>query len=200
MNRRAAVGCSRSTAMGRALPRQGEDHHRSAAVILEERAWLKRVTGLVAVGAVLACAGSLGAAPGSQVFASNCIVCHQPDAKGVPGIYPPLADTVGRYVKLKEGRAYLAHVPSFGLTGPIESHGESVDSNMPPLTQLSDDDIAAVITYVLTKFNQSQLPADFKPLTAEEVHEYRAKEMSETDVHSEQASLLEALRKASDPK
>ena len=161
---------------------------------------MKWLTRLVAVGAVLAGARTLSAAPGSQVFASNCIVCHQPDAKGVPGIYPPLADTVGLYVKLKAGRAYLAHVPSFGLTGPIESHGETVDSNMPPLTQLSDEDIAAVITYVLTKFNQSLLPADFKPFTAQEVHGYRTKEMSETDVHSERAPLLEALKKAGDLK
>ncbi len=159
---------------------------------------MKRVTGLVAVGAVLACAGTVGAAGGSQVFASNCIVCHQPDAKGVAGIYPPLADTVSSYVKLKAGRAYLAHVPSFGLAGPIDSHGESFDSNMPPLTQLSDDDIAAVINYVLTRFDQSLLPGDFKPLTAEEVHGYRAKQMSEAEVHSERASLLETLKKAGD--
>jgi mono/diheme cytochrome c family protein len=161
---------------------------------------LKRVTGLTAVGAILACAGSAGAAAGSQIFASNCIVCHQPDAKGVPGIYPPLADTVGNYVKLKAGRAYLAHVPSFGLAGQVDSHGESFDSNMPPLTQLSDDDIAAVINYLLTKFNQPLLPADFKPLTTEEVHGYRAKPMQETDVHSERAALLDALKKAGDLK
>jgi mono/diheme cytochrome c family protein len=157
---------------------------------------LKRVTGLIAVVAMLACAGPTGAAGGSLLFASNCIVCHQPDGRGVQGIYPPLNDTVCRYVKLKAGRAYLAHVPSFGLAGQIDSHGESFDSNMPPLTQLTDDEVAAVINYVLTKFNQSILPGDFKPLTAEEVHGYRAKPMSETDVRNERAALLAALKKA----
>lgn len=161
---------------------------------------MKRLTGLVAAGVVLAWAGTVSAASGSQIFASNCMVCHQPDAKGVPGIYPPLADTVGTYVKLKAGRIYLAHVPSFGLTGKVDSHGESFNNNMPPLSNLSDDDIAAVINYVLTKFNQSRLPAGFKPLTAEEVHGYRAKSMSEDEVHSERAALLEALKKAGDLK
>lgn len=161
---------------------------------------MKWVTGMIAAGAMLACGATLHAAPGSQVFASNCIVCHQPDAKGVQGIYPPLADTVGVYVKLKQGRAYLAHVPSFGLTGVIVTHGESIDGNMPPVSQLSDEEIAAVINHVLTTFNKSLLPADFKPLTAEEVHGYRAKEMSEADVHSERAALMEALKKAGDLK
>lgn len=161
---------------------------------------MKRATGLVAVGVVLAYAGTAGAAGGSQIYASHCIVCHQPDAKGVPGIYPPLADTIGNYVKLKAGRAYLAHVPAFGLAGQIDSHGGSFDGNMPPLTQLSDDDIAAVINYVLTRFNQSLLPADFKPFTAEEVHGYRAKHMEEADVYRERAALLDALKKAGDLK
>ena len=161
---------------------------------------MKRVTGLIAVVAILACAGTAGAAGGSQLFASNCIVCHQPDGKGVTGIYPPLNDAVGQYVKLKAGRAYLAHVPSFGLAGQIDTHGESFDGNMPPLTQLGDDKIAAVINYVLTKFNHSILPGDFKPFTAEEVHGYRAKPMSETDVHSERAALMAALKKAGDLK
>jgi mono/diheme cytochrome c family protein len=161
---------------------------------------LQRVIGLIAVGAVVGFAGTAGAAGGSQVFASNCIVCHQPDGKGVPGIYPPLADTIGSYVKLKAGRVYLAHVPSFGLAGKVDSHGGSFDGNMPPLTQLSDDDMAAVINYVLAKFNQSLLPGDFKPLTAEEVHGYRAKPMEEANVHSERAALLDALKKAGDLK
>jgi mono/diheme cytochrome c family protein len=155
---------------------------------------------MIAAVTMLAGGATVYAAPGSQVFASNCIVCHQPDGKGVQGIYPPLAETVGAYVKLKQGRAYLAHVPSFGLTGVVVTNGESIDGNMPPVSQLSDEDIAAVINYVLTTFNKSLLPADFKPLTDDEAHGYRAKEMSESDVHNERAALIEALKKAGDLK
>jgi mono/diheme cytochrome c family protein len=150
--------------------------------------------------AIFACSANVHAAGGSEVFASNCIVCHQPDAKGVQGIYPPLAETVGVYAKLKQGRAYLAHVPSFGLTGVIVTNGESIDGNMPPLSQLSDDEVAAVINYILTKFNSRLLPANFKPLTIGEVHGYRAKPMTETEVHNERAALFEALKKAGDLK
>ncbi|HTW89712.1 MAG TPA: cytochrome c [Candidatus Binataceae bacterium] len=160
----------------------------------------RRTIRVIVAGVVLAYAAAAGAAGGSQVFASNCMVCHQADAKGVPGIYPPLADTIGSYVRFKAGRAYLAHVPSFGLAGQIDSHGESFDNDMPPLTQLSDADIAAVIGYVLTRFNQSLLPGDFKPLTADEVHRYRASHMEEADVYRERAALLGALKQAGDLK
>ncbi|MGH7906203.1 MAG: c-type cytochrome [Candidatus Binataceae bacterium] len=152
------------------------------------------------IGGNLVCMAPALAASGSSVFIAQCAVCHQPDAKGVEGIYPPLAGSIGNYVKLKQGREYVVRVPSFGLTGPIKVHGEEFSSTMPPLSQLSDEDIAAALNYVLTHFNQSLLPKDFKPLTADEVKGYRAASMSEEQVHAERGKLMAALKQAGDLK
>jgi mono/diheme cytochrome c family protein len=132
-------------------------------------------------------------AMGANVFATTCIVCHQPGARGVEGIYPPLADSIGLYMRVKEGRRYLVHVPSFGLTGPIEVHGKKFDNTMPPLSMLNDEQIAAVLNFILKKFNASVLPSNFKPLTADEVKKYRAHEMSEIQVNRERANMISTL-------
>ena len=36
----------------------------------------------------------LAHAGGADTFAARCAVCHQADGRGVPGVYPPLADSV----------------------------------------------------------------------------------------------------------
>ena len=140
---------------------------------------------LLAVMSGLARAGA-----GSDIFQNNCVICHQADATGLPGMYPPLADSIGGYVAIPAGRAYLVHVVSFGMTGPISAHEEKYDGVMQPWPQLGDKDIADVLNYVLTTFNAKQLPKNFKPLTADESAKYRAKPMSMSDVHTERAALL----------
>src|SRR5258708_27537644 len=116
----------------------------------------------------LAAGASTARAEGKSIFVANCAVGHQPDGKGAPGVYPPLAGSVGRDVALKDGRNYLIDVLSFGMGGKIESGGDSFEGDMPPWPQLSDDDIAQVLTYVLTGLNSNLLPADFKPISAKE--------------------------------
>jgi mono/diheme cytochrome c family protein len=154
-----------------------------------------RLTWLVA--AVCTVALAVGAGPacadGHNVFISNCAVCHQPDGKGAPGVYPPLANSVGRYVALKDGRAYLIDVMSFGMGGKIESAGDSFEGDMPPWPQLSDEDVAQTLTYVLTGLNSKLLPADFKPISAEEVKAERAKQLTSATVHSERDSLMKEM-------
>src|ERR1700753_393101 len=89
--------------------------------------------------AVCAVAGAAGVrtarADGKRTLISNCAVCNQPDGNGAPGVYPPLAGSVGRYVTLKDGRAYLIDVLSFGMGGKIESGGDSFEGAMPAWPQ-----------------------------------------------------------------
>jgi mono/diheme cytochrome c family protein len=146
------------------------------------------------VGALMIGMGSADAATGA-VFVSNCAVCHQPNAHGVPGVYPPLADQVGKYVHLKEGRAYLIKVLSFGMTGKFESNGSTYDGYMPSWPQLSDMQIAEALNEVLTMFNERLLPKDFAPLTAVEVAKYRAKPLSTSQVFKARQELMKALDK-----
>jgi mono/diheme cytochrome c family protein len=154
-----------------------------------------RVTWLVAAvcTAALGAGAGMARADGHNVFISNCAVCHQPDGKGAPGVYPPLANSVGRYIALKDGRTYLIDVMSFGMGGKIESGGDSFEGDMPPWPQLSDDDVAQVLTYVLTGLNSKLLPADFKPISADEVKAERAKQLNAATVHTERETLVKQV-------
>lgn len=139
-------------------------------------------------------AGSPAArADGHNIFISNCAVCHQPDGKGAPSVYPPVADTVGKYVALKDGRAYIIDVVSFGMGGKIDSGGDSFEGDMPPWPQLSDQEVADVLTYVLTSLNAKVLPADFKPISPDEVKTERAKQLTAAAVHTERDALMKQL-------
>jgi len=142
---------------------------------------------------LLAALSGVARATGAEVFQDNCVICHQADANGLPGMYPPLADSIGRYVAIPAGRAYLIHVLSFGLTGPIAVHGTTYDGVMYPWPQLSDDDVADVLNYVLTTFNAKLLPRHFAPLTAGEVKKQRGSASPLGDVHKERMALLKAL-------
>ena len=132
-------------------------------------------------------------AGGSEVFTANCAVCHQADGRGVVGMYPPLADSIGRYVALPEGRAYLTHVVSFGMAGPISVHGDQYNGLMQSWPQLRDSDVAEVLNLILTKFNAKLIPRDFKPFASEEVKNARAANLAMSDVRKERAALIQAL-------
>jgi len=140
-----------------------------------------------------AAGASTARADGKGIFVSNCAVCHQPDGKGAPGVYPPVADSVGRYVVLKDGRTYLIDVVSFGMGGKIDSGGDSFEGEMPPWQQLSDQDIADVLTYVIIGLNPKLLPSDFKPFSADEVKAERTKHLNSATIHAERDSVIKQL-------
>ncbi len=80
---------------------------------------------------------------GKRLF-SNCMSCHQANGRGQPPVYPPLR---GSPSALGEpGR--LIRIVLHGLEGEIEVDGVRYNQAMqvPPLG--SDEDIAAVLTYV----------------------------------------------------
>jgi cytochrome c oxidase subunit II len=73
------------------------------------------------------------AAKGQTIFAANCAACHQANGKGVPGAFPALD---GSKVVNGPADAQIALL----LNG-------KAGTAMPAWKQLSDTDIAAVITY-----------------------------------------------------
>ncbi|HLX37775.1 MAG TPA: cytochrome c, partial [Candidatus Binataceae bacterium] len=119
---------------------------------------------------LLAATAGVANAGGADIFNTNCAVCHQADAHGILGMYPPLADSIGRYVALPEGRVYLVHVVSFGMAGPISAHGNQYNGLMQSWPQFHDQDVADVLNFVLTRFNAKLLPSGFKPVTSDEVN------------------------------
>lgn len=74
-------------------------------------------------------------ARGEKVYAANCAVCHQPNGKGTAAFKP----LDGSPVVLNADKAQQIHVVLNGRTSPT--------GVMPPWKQLSDTDLAAVISY-----------------------------------------------------
>jgi nitrite reductase (NO-forming) len=104
-----------------------------------------------------------GLARGKSVYERVCAACHQPDGKGVPTIFPPVADS-----DFFQQRPYeMAHMVLHGRSGEIVVNGVHYNSVMPP-QDLNDDDIAAVINYINVEMNKG------KPvLTPNQVKEMR---------------------------
>jgi len=129
-------------------------------------------------------------------FITRCATCHQQNAQGLPGMYPPLADSIGNELRLKHGREYLIEVVLNGMAGSIEVKGTTYTGLMPEFSSLSDNEIAATLNQVLTKFNAGELPKDFTPITAAEVHTARARKIPAARMPNQRKSLMEELQKA----
>lgn len=86
---------------------------------------------------------------GKQVYTTTCQACHQATGIGIPGAFPPLAESEWVNGPSKRIVAIVLH----GLQGEINVKGVKFQSVMPPFeTQLKSDDIAAVVTYVRNSF------------------------------------------------
>ena len=79
------------------------------------------------------------------------------------------------------------------MGGKIDSSGDSFEGDMPPWPQLSDQEVAEVLTYVLTSLNATALPADFKPISPDEVKTERSKQLTAAAVHTERDALMKQL-------
>jgi mono/diheme cytochrome c family protein len=130
---------------------------------------------------------------GSAVFHEQCVACHQAQAQGVPGQFPPLAGNGDLFLS----RDFPARVVLFGLSGKIKVKDQQIDSTMPPLDFLSDDQIAAVVEYVRGSFGNAALrPKDMTPLDAATVAKLRADTKAPSDeVYRERDKLKRAAAK-----
>ena len=82
---------------------------------------------------------------GKTLFAGTCSVCHQESGAGLPGVFPPLAKS--DYLATLDNDAVIKLVLN-GLTGVVKVNGQEYNSVMPPMSQLNDDEIANILTYV----------------------------------------------------
>lgn len=85
---------------------------------------------------------------GKQVYDDFCINCHMPDGKGVPNIYPPLANS--DYLMSK--RAESIKSIKYGLNGPIEVNGKTYNGVMAQ-QGLSDKEISDVMNYITNSWS-----------------------------------------------
>ncbi|TDS17252.1 c-type cytochrome [Sphingobacterium paludis] len=88
---------------------------------------------------------------GQKLYQTHCQNCHGAKGEGLGALYPPLTDTVYQ----RENRHRLACIVKFGLNEPVSIHGETYDGPMPGVPQLSPIEIAYILTYITTRFGNS---------------------------------------------
>lgn len=96
---------------------------------------------------------------GADVYSreGHCITCHQPDGNGLPAaFFPPIAGS--EWVTGSKER--LITLTLHGLMGPINVKGVDYPGVVPmtPFKGLSDQEIAAVLTYVRNNFGNKAGP------------------------------------------
>jgi len=85
---------------------------------------------------------------GRQLFTGTCSVCHQANGEGLAGVFPPLAKSDLIAADPKRAIQILLH----GLSGKVTVNGKDYNSVMPPMSQLNDDEVANIVTYVLNSW------------------------------------------------
>ncbi len=114
--------------------------------------------------------------PGKVIYDALCLNCHQPEGKGLPGIYPGVA--ASDWVNGDTER--LIRIVLHGLSGPIQVNGQlftqAAPLPMPPMG-LDDQQTADVLTWLRQNFGN-----DAAPVTADEVQKVRA-------AHSDRATF-----------
>ncbi|MHB8455645.1 MAG: cytochrome c oxidase subunit II [Acidiferrobacterales bacterium] len=99
---------------------------------------------------------------GQKVFTANCAACHQATGEGLPGTFPPLAggkkfSASADLMKNLQSRGFMTKDGRI-VMGPVENHLNIVMNGIPGTAmqafakQLTDADIAAVITYERNSF------------------------------------------------
>ena len=92
----------------------------------------------------------------------HCQGCHLADGTATPGIIPPLVGAA-RFLAAEGGREFLVRVPGVSLS------------------TIPDDELAALVNWMLEQFSPGELPEDFLPYSAEEVAQYRQNPLVEVD-------------------
>jgi len=117
---------------------------------------------------------------GKQVFAGLCAACHQPTGKGLEGLAPPLAGS--EWVTGDPAR--LVRIVLHGLRGPITVRGQAYNFDMPAAGFLTDEQVAAVLTYLRREWEH-----EAAPVPVDLVRLIRAETKGRTDAWTE-AELL----------
>lgn len=107
---------------------------------------------------------------GKIVYANNCAACHQPNGAGNPANgCPPVA---GSDWVLAEGPNRLIRIVLHGAGGPIMVNNQPWNGAMLAWKDtLTDDQIAAVLTYIRAEWGNTA-----SPVTPEQVTAIRGKE------------------------
>ncbi len=120
---------------------------------------------------------ALAGGPGLD-YVLNCQGCHLPDGRGMPGKVPSFRGQVARFLGVPGGREFLVQVPGVAR------------ANLP------DERIAALLNWLLRRFDPDHLPGTFRPYSSAEVARLRASpEVRVADRRARLIAAIEGLKK-----
>lgn len=98
--------------------------------------------------ALVSLAPGAALADGAALYVRHCSVCHQAKGVGLDGVYPRLAGRAADLARRPDGRQLMMAAALNGMAGKLEVDGKPLMGIMPGFAQLSDQDLAEVLTYV----------------------------------------------------
>ena len=99
---------------------------------------------------------------GKRIY-NNCMACHQQDGRGVPGQFPPLAGSEW----VQGNPRVLARILLHGMHGEVVVANQRYNSVMPAWARLSDDQIAAVLSFIRASWTNDAQPISTALITQE---------------------------------
>ena len=93
---------------------------------------------------------------GRELFGQTCAGCHQLTGLGQEGLAPPLANS--EWVNGKPEN--IARIVLNGVTGDINVDGRTYSMEMPPLNVLTDEQLAAIFTYIRRDWGHTASPVE----------------------------------------
>jgi mono/diheme cytochrome c family protein len=100
---------------------------------------------------------------GKQLFAAKCAACHQATGLGIAGVFPPLA---GDQWVLGDEKI-LTNILLHGINGALHVNGVQYKGAMPAWKLLSDDELAAVLTYIRADWGNAATPIKTETIQAQ---------------------------------
>ena len=110
---------------------------------------------------------AVSAARGKTIYLQRCMVCHQADGGGVPKLNAPLD---GSSAVNSTNLAKLVKYIVKGFNDRVEIDGEFYDNAMPAAADLTDQQIADVLTFIRSNWSNKA-----GPVTSLQVKQTRSK-------------------------
>lgn len=98
---------------------------------------------------------------GKEIYSSYCVSCHMSEGQGVPGAFPPLAESDYLMADKERSIRTVMH----GLEGEITVNGKTYNNIMTPLG-LTNEEIAHVLNYVRNSWGNEGEVVTFEEVEA----------------------------------
>jgi mono/diheme cytochrome c family protein len=121
-----------------------------------------------------------------RLYSNNCVACHQPNGRGIPGQFPPLDGS-----QWVDNGKRIVSLTMAGMEGPVEVLGQTYNNKMgavAKLNQLKPEDIAIIVNYVRSSWSNAE--KEYPEISVDEVKAVQA-EIGDRSIPWSSQELLE---------